>query len=199
MKVYLMRHGLTDWNLSHRMQGRSDIPLNETGFAQARAAAEGMKEVPLDYITASPLIRTQQTAQTVASYFGLPFHKEERLIEMGFGDLEGVVVTENPLCQCIFSDPCAYKPVGNGESYEEMYHRAQLILDEVIRPLEQAHHHDVLLISHGAVIRSVVAVVNQIPLADFWRNPPQKNCSVTVLDCTNGTITLEEEGRIYTK
>lgn len=199
MKVYLMRHGLTDWNLSRRMQGRSDIPLNETGLAQARAAAEGMKELPLDYIAASPLIRTQQTAQTVASYFDLPVHKEERLIEMGFGDLEGVVITEHPLCRCIFDNPCGYKPLGAGETYEDMNRRAQIILDEVIRPLEQQNHHDVLLVSHGAVIRAVVVILTQLKLADFWRNPPQKNCSVTVLDCTDGVITLEEEGRIYAK
>lgn len=197
MKVYLMRHGLTDWNLARRMQGRSDIPLNETGLAQARAAAEGMKGLSLDYIAASPLIRTQQTAQAVASYFDLPVHKECLLIEMGFGDLEGAVITEHPLCQCIFNDPCAYKPLGDGESYEDMQRRAQLILDTVIRPLEQQGYHDVLLVTHGAVCRSVVAVLTQLNLADLWHNPPQKNCSVTVLDCTDGMITLEEEGRIY--
>lgn len=197
MNIYMMRHGLTDWNRSHRMQGRSDIPLNETGLEQARSAAEGMKALPLDYIAASPLCRTQQTAQAVAAYHNLPVRKEERLIEMGFGKLEGTVVTEHPLCQCIFNDPCAYVPLEGGESYEDMLHRAQLVLDEVIRPLEQQNYHDVLLVSHGALIRSVVSLLTELPLADFWRNPPQKNCSSTVLSCTNGVITLVEEGRIY--
>lgn len=199
MNIYLMRHGLTDWNLARRMQGRSDIPLNETGLEQARAVGEGMKDLPLDYIAASPLIRTQQTAQAVAAYHDLPVHQEARLIEMGFGDLEGAVITEHPLCRRIFDDPCGYVPLGNGETYEDMQHRAQLVLDELIRPLEQQGYHDVLLVSHGAVIRAVVAILSGLALADFWRNPPQKNCSVTVLECTHGVISLVEEGRIYEK
>lgn len=197
MNIYMMRHGLTDWNSAHRMQGRSDIPLNETGLAQARAAAEGMRDLPLDYIAASPLTRTQQTAETVAACFGLPVHQEECLIEMGFGDLEGLVVTEHPLCKTIFTDPCGYTPLGDGESYPELLRRARTIVDQLIRPLEAQHHQNVLLVSHGAVIRAVVAALTELPLAELWRNPPQKNCSVTVLDCTDGVVTLVEEGRIY--
>ena len=66
MHIYLMRHGQTDWNIVHRMQGRSDIPLNATGLKQARTAAHGMDKLPIDRILTSPLRRARQTAQAVA-------------------------------------------------------------------------------------------------------------------------------------
>ncbi len=198
MYIYLMRHGQTDWNIVHRMQGRSDIPLNATGLRQARQAAAGMNKLPIDRILTSPLRRTRQTAQAVAAGRGVPVLVEETLIEMGFGDLEGKLLKDNPEYQCIFSDPDRYVPLGDGETYQQLDERCRTLLEEIIPPLEE-NYHDVLMCSHGAFIKGVVRRLLNRPLSQLWIDPPQPNCSCTVLECKNGVITLVEQGRVYAK
>lgn len=62
MRLYIVRHGETDWNRLRRLQGRSDIPLNENGIKLAEVTGEGLAEVPFDLCIAGPLVRTRQTA-----------------------------------------------------------------------------------------------------------------------------------------
>ena len=63
--LYIMRHGRTDWNDMHKLQGRTDIPLNSCGREMAEKAAEEYKDVPLDICFCSPLIRAKETAEIV--------------------------------------------------------------------------------------------------------------------------------------
>lgn len=195
MFIYLMRHGETDWNVCRRMQGRSDIPLNENGLNQARQAGAGMKKIPFDRVLCSPLIRTRQTAQAVIEGRGLEIETDERLIEMGFGALEGMVLREHPECQIIFTHPEQYVPDG-GESYAELDERCKVIMEDILLPLEGNHQH-VLVVSHGATIKGIVCRLKNRPIPQFWQDPPQKNCSCTVVECRDGKLTLVEEGRIY--
>lgn len=196
MFVYLMRHGETEWNVQRRMQGRSDIPLNENGLAQAQAAAEGMKALPIDLILCSPLIRTQETALAVAKGRDVDIVVSSLLMEMGFGDLEGLVLRENPRCQIIFNEPQNYSPTGGGESYDELDERCRRVIEELLLPVEGKFEH-LLVVSHGALIKGILRHLRGDSIADFWKDPPQKNCSCTVLECSNGVLTIIEEGRSY--
>lgn len=195
MLIYFMRHGETDWNVARRMQGRSDIPLNETGLAQAQNAARGMADLPIDRIVASPLIRAQQTARAVAQGRDIPVETEELLIEMGFGELEGLRFQQSPECKLIFNHPDQYVPVPGGESYQDLDRRSRLLLDW-LRQMEGKYRH-VVLVSHGATIKAVVRILLDRPLAQFWCDPPQANCSCTLLECVNGQFTLLEQGKEY--
>ena len=91
MKLYLIRHGETDWNIVKRLQGATDIPLNENGEALARETAEGLKEIPFDMVFTSPLKRAYRTAEIVKGNREIPLIIEERIREICFGDYEGLV------------------------------------------------------------------------------------------------------------
>lgn len=197
MNIYLMRHGETDWNVLHRMQGRSDIPLNENGLSQAKTAALAMRSIPFDCIFSSPLQRAVQTAQTVAAGRNLPIQIEPRITEMGFGKMEGLSLTEHPaLRQAFFGDPEHYVPSEGAETYAQLDARCRSVLEDLLPSLVQTHD-NVLLVSHGALIRGIVQRVLERPLSEFWRNSPMKNCSCTILTLENGAYCLVEEGRIY--
>jgi len=91
----LVRHGQTSWNLDRRIQGSTDIPLNETGIADARAAAEMLRTETFDAIVASPLVRAHRTAQVIAEELGLDEPLiETDLRERNFGVAEGLGVDE---------------------------------------------------------------------------------------------------------
>ena len=94
MKLYLIRHGQTDWNIEQRIQGQQDIPLNDTGRAQARCLTQAMKEKKLDAIYTSPQIRAYATAGAVAGNRPIPVVALPWLMEINYGDWEGKTAKE---------------------------------------------------------------------------------------------------------
>jgi broad specificity phosphatase PhoE len=90
----LLRHGQTDWNIDLRLQGSSDIPLNETGIKQAQLAADYLLDSHWDLVLASPLSRAHDTAKIVASALGLEIVIIPELIERSFGVAEGMSHSE---------------------------------------------------------------------------------------------------------
>ena len=85
-----MRHGKTDWNEIHKLQGRTDIPLNEEGRRMAAAAGKEYQDIHFDICFCSPLIRAKETAQLVLKGRDIPVLYDDRLKEMSFGIYEGI-------------------------------------------------------------------------------------------------------------
>ena len=90
MKIYLMRHGETEWNVARRFQGTTDIPLNENGRRLAGLTARALKDVPFDAAFSSPLARAYETAQIMLGDRQVEILKDPRLIELSFGEYEGI-------------------------------------------------------------------------------------------------------------
>jgi len=87
--LYFIRHGQTNWNLQKKIQGITDIPLNETGIREAQSAAVEISKKKWDRIISSPLSRAQKTAEILNQNIGLPIETDQRLCEFDLGDLEG--------------------------------------------------------------------------------------------------------------
>lgn len=90
MKVYFMRHGETDWNIVKRLQGTTDIPLNENGISLAKISAENMKNagIQFDEIFSSPLNRAVHTAEIINEKYSCTIKTDERIKEFNFGQAE---------------------------------------------------------------------------------------------------------------
>ena len=84
--VYITRHGQTDWNVLHKLQGRTDIPLNEEGRKSARWACIEYRDLHFDICFCSPLARSRETAQILMQGRDVPVVADERLLEMGLGE-----------------------------------------------------------------------------------------------------------------
>ena len=135
--LYIMRHGKTDWNEKHKIQGRTDIPLNDEGRKMAAAAAEEYKDIHFDICFCSPLIRAKETAQIFLSARNIPIIYDDRIMEMCFGTYEGIENSfEIPDCpiNVLFKDPVNYIPVENGESFEQLFARTGEFLEQAVRP-----------------------------------------------------------------
>lgn len=180
--LYIMRHGRTDWNVLKKLQGRTDIPLNEEGRAMAENAREEYKNVHFDICYCSPLVRARETAQIVLRGRNIPIIFDDRLIEMSFGIYEGVEnAYKNPDCPMInfFSAPENYVPGKGGESFAELFARTGNFLHEVVEP-KLAEGKDVLIVGHGAMNSSIICQVKKIPLANFW-DAGIENCKLKKL------------------
>lgn len=98
MKLYIIRHGETDWNKEKRLQGQSDTQLNEYGIELARITGEALKDVHFDYIFSSPLKRAYKTAELIRMDRPVKIITDDRLKEICFGVNEGVsseLITED--------------------------------------------------------------------------------------------------------
>ncbi|HET6394770.1 MAG TPA: bifunctional RNase H/acid phosphatase, partial [Blastococcus sp.] len=92
--THLLRHGQTEHTPERRFSGRNDLPLSRTGRAEAEAAAQRAKDLGVEVVLASPLRRTRETAEIVAGALGLPVALDDDLVELDFGDLEGLTFEE---------------------------------------------------------------------------------------------------------
>jgi uncharacterized phosphatase len=151
--VGILRHGQTDWNIDFRLQGVTDIPLNETGIAQARDAAAVIDAADWDLILTSPLSRARTTATIVAEVNGFAEATvEQLLLERSFGEAEGLGHEE---WRVKYADTNA---VPGGESLSELEARANLLLEKLAT---QHAGKRVLAVSHGALIRKLLRIVSQ--------------------------------------
>jgi broad specificity phosphatase PhoE len=178
--VGLLRHGQTDWNIDFRLQGVTDVALNETGIEQARLAASALNLNDWDFIASSPLSRARDTADIVASRLNIPeVAVLPLLLERSFGEVEGM----------LYEDWKAHYPDGiapGGETEEQLHARTLLLLDEL---LETYRGTRVLAISHGALIRKVVNLLSQGEFPLF--NQRIANASLSIIVHEDSSWRLE--------
>lgn len=149
--VGLLRHGQTDWNIDFRLQGVTDVELNETGIKQAQMAAGALSVDDWDFVASSPLSRAKVTAEIVAEKLQIAqVQVLPLLLERSFGEVEGM----------LYQDWKRLHPDGiapGGETEEQLHARTLQLLDEL---LERYRGSRVLAISHGALIRKVVNILS---------------------------------------
>lgn len=142
--LLLARHGETDWNRELRIQGSSDIALNELGRQQAQFLAQELTDVELDAIYSSDLSRAQATAAAVAATHALEVTLDPRLRERSFGSWEGLT-----------REDIAELPQGarhDGESDEEVRER----MLEAVQAIADGHPGEqVLVVSHGGALNTL--------------------------------------------
>jgi probable phosphoglycerate mutase len=175
---WFLRHGETDWNAQGLSQGNVDVPLNPTGHAQARSAAERLRNRSITAIVSSPLSRARVTAEAVGDALGLPIKIDDGLCEVRFGVQEG-----QPMSGW-FEDWMAGRFTPDGaESFAALRHRAVTAVNFAtsLAPL-------VLVVSHGALFRALrtamaIAPVLRTPNAvPIWCDPPVEEHGVWTLN-----------------
>ena len=181
--LYIMRHGKTDWNERHKIQGRTNIPLNDVGRQMAREAAEEYRDVHFDVCYCSPLVRARETAEILLAGRDVPIVYDDRLVEMCFGIYEGIEnsfsIPDCPINEFFFHPENYNVPVENGESIDELMARTGAFLEEVVEPDLKAGK-DVLIVGHGAMNSAIVCQVKNRPRSEFWADGIQ-NCKLMTL------------------
>jgi probable phosphoglycerate mutase len=200
MLVYIMRHGYTEWNKLGKLQGSSDIELNEEGRELAVLTGKGMADIHFDVCYSSPLKRALETARLVLGDSDTPVIIDERLREMCFGEVEGLEKELQPPCVAtFFEDPGNYVPPSGGESIEELRSRTADFIRSVLEPLSlEKPDANVLISGHGAMNKGgLIAYFREWGKEHFWDGPWQKNCCVCIVDVHGGQHEILEEGKIY--
>lgn len=202
MKLYIMRHGETDWNKEKRLQGQSDIDLNEFGRKLAYKTKEGLKEVPFDLVITSPLKRARETALIVKGDREIPIIEDARIEEMCFGEYEGLYCKGEKFnipdeeFKNFFDAPERYRATRGGENFSEFNERIEHFLDDVFN--NKDYQNDTILVSvHGAVLCAILRIIKKNPMRLFWGSGVHKNCAITIIHVENGIPTIEKENIVY--
>lgn len=187
-KIYLFRHGETDWNVLQKMQGSKDIELNEKGIQQAKQNAEFLKDFGIEHIYSSPLKRAYITGKTLADKIGVNIEIVDDLIEANFGKYEGM-------------EKSKIKEEFGEENYEKFFHsRGNLklsfpdgetkgeirnrIFNAVNNICKTTTYNIIAIASHGFVLREFLRAL------DFEDDSGLKNCEVIEAEFKSGEIKI---------
>ena len=167
MKLYVARHGQTDWNSENRVCGSTNRPLTDLGKEQAKALAENMKDKGIDVIIASPMMRAMQTAGAVSLSTGIPVMMDDRLREHDYGTFEGIDRSKDEYWQQKYQFAAKFP---QGESVLQLAQRVYNLLDDVKKAYPDK---TVLLVCHGGVSRMIKTYFEDMTNDEFFHYSPE--------------------------
>lgn len=204
MKLYLIRHGQTQWNIDGKIQGKTDISLNETGILQAEQLAGAMEDRPISAVFTSPLKRADETANIVAAKTCVPVLTVDELREVDFGLWEGLTWQEIGVKYAVDAAAWDVNPVLNtptgGEPRENCMERSKKAMEYILSHAEG----DIAIVAHGGILvflvdyllrtrkdKNEIIVKNaSITTVEYDKNTGEGNlCSLNETDHLSPTIT----------
>ncbi|MBJ7314161.1 histidine phosphatase family protein [Rugamonas sp. CCM 8940] len=199
-KILLIRHGETAWNAVRRLQGHTDIALNDEGLRQAEALARALADEPVDLVVASDLQRAMQTAQAVAALHTLPLHTDAQLRERCYGGFEGMLYSDierrYPAEYALWQarDIDAVMPSGerDAESFRQFYRRT---LDAIVGWGGRHAGRTLVVVAHGGVLECAYRAAVGMSL-DSPRDFQVKNASINRFTLAGGKLTLDSWGEV---
>ena len=193
-RLYLIRHCQTGSNKQHLFQGRIDTDINEEGARQLDLLAERFRDIPLDAVYSSPLLRARRTAEAVARYRSLPVRQDPRLIEIDVGAWEGrswdrLLLEDPERCRLWLEEPGLFQAEG-GETMEAVYAR----MGEALLDIAAAHPGErVAVVSHGCAIRNALCFARGWPITRLNEVPWCDNTGVSTLEIEGKRIRVIAE------
>lgn len=189
-KVYLVRHGQTEWNKKLTFRGRIDIPLNEIGHREAEAISEALKDKNIEVIYTSPLTRSIETAKPIAKLFHLEIVPIQGLVDISYGDWEGLTFNE---VKKRYSDQ--YKKwekrpdlvrFPNGETLNEVRDRSFRAFKNIVK---ENPGKSILIIPHRVINKVLICSILALSNSHFWEIKQDTGC-INLIEYSNKRFTL---------
>ncbi|MFG6116060.1 histidine phosphatase family protein [Halobacillus sp. MO56] len=199
-KLYITRHGETEWNVQKRMQGWGNSELTENGMENARVLGESLNSTAFDAVYSSPSMRTRKTTELILGDRELPVSYEDKLKEIHVGDWEGQTkefIEENygDAYHCFFNTPHLYEPF-NVESFFELRERVEEFLEQLKRTHSSGN---ILIVTHSVFIKSLLAVVKGLPIEELWEPPYIQDTSLSIVEIDGDAYKVVVEGDVSHK
>lgn len=203
MRLYIVRHGETDWNKKRKIQGQVDIPLNEFGKHLAAETGKGLEQVEFSLCISSPLKRAKETAELILGGKDVPIVTDKRIEEMAFGIWEGKCCSKEGWdlpeeFRKFFDDPEHYQAPEGGEDFYMMRERVASFLTELYQK-EDCQKKNILITTHGAALCGMINCMKGLPVSEYWGMGVHKNCAVTEVEVTDRIPHILSENKVYYK
>ncbi len=184
MKLYITRHGETEWNKISKMQGWQNSDLTQKGIENAIKLSQRLKDIDISTIYTSPLGRALDTAKYIRGNRNIEIITCEELKEIKLGLWEGM---ENERIIDLYKEehynfwhkPHLYKPVGDGETLEELFNRVNRILKHIIK---NTKGENVLIVTHGVTIKVIYSIIKGLKIEDLPSLPIIEGTSLNIVE-----------------
>jgi len=188
-QLIIARHGETDWNVGEVFRGRADVPLNETGLAQAEALGRHLAGLDVEAVYASPLKRAVDTALAVSTHHRLEVDIAPELVDFDYGAWQGLTRQQVREKYPAFLERWLTQPhlaaIPDGERLDDVTRRARGLVDRVV-----AHHPGtVVLVSHRVVNKVLICSLLGLDNSHFW-NVRQDVTGTTTFEYDAGRFVL---------
>lgn len=201
MRIYLVRHGETEWNSLGRLLGESDIPLNSQGKYLADVTGKALADIPFRAVFSSPYTRTLQTADYMIRGRNIPVFTDERIREITWGEWDGLTAGQIAALgkkkefDLFYTDPFRFQGAPGGETIRQVCDRGRSFLDDLISRPDFADS-NVLVVTHGCSVRGILNHLYEDP-GDYWQGGVPPNCAVNVVWAKGGKTGFLEKDKIY--
>ena len=191
-RLYIVRHGETEWNRDGKLQGWKNAPLTDLGIKQAEKLRDRLQKEDIDIAYCSPLGRTCETAEILLDGRDIEMFEDEGLKEINMGEWEGkkaeIVKEKSPAeFKTFWERPDLYKPK-DGESFYEVQER---VLSSLYKIIEKHQGENILLVTHGGASKIIMAHFEERPMSELWGPPKMKEASLSVVDIEDGKADIE--------
>jgi len=186
MKICIIRHGETDWNVIGRLQGREDIPLNENGMTQAKNCGLALESNVWTAVVTSTLSRAKQTAEIIANVLNISqFHDDVDLVECDYGKASGLTADER-----------AVKfPDGKYEGHEGWEPLRDRVCGALTKWAEKFYPNNIIIVSHGGAINAILAELSNREIGSGKTR--LKNACINMFAYKGGHFSIEYYNKSY--
>lgn len=191
-KIYITRHGETQWNTVKRMQGHDNSPLTELGIKQAKWLYERIKDKNIDVVYSSALKRALDTSNIIKGQRKIEVIPVDALKEIYLGSWQGCLASEVEKSypehhKAFWYEPEKYVPI-DGESFDSLMNRVSDFFEQI---LDKHKNEDVLIVAHAIVLKALINYINKGNISSLWDGPHFKPTSLTILDYTDEELKIE--------
>lgn len=191
-KIYITRHGQTEWNVEKRFQGHRDSNLTELGVKQAKWLGESLRDVEFDVILSSPAGRTMSTANYIRGHRKIAIIPDPNFYEINLGSWEGVKASDiKEKCPeelyHFWERPDLFQS-SNGENFKDLVERVGKGIEGVI---EEYQGKAILIVTHAAALKAIITYIEGKELKDLWRGAFMHPTCLNILE-------VDKNGRRFT-
>jgi len=170
--IYLVRHGQTQWNVEHKLQGHQDSPLTELGLRQAEWLSDSIANEQIDVIYSSSSPRARRTAEIIRAARKIDLIESHDLKEINLGIWEGktqaeVKEADPEQFDYFWNDPEKFH-VQSSETYQEVSNRSIDLLQKIV---QENQGKSILIVTHSVVVKLMMAYFEARPLKEIWKPP----------------------------
>lgn len=198
MRFHIVRHGQTHWNVERRIQGQLDSELDELGIEQARQRGKDFVDLPLSAVYSSSSVRTRQTTENILGERTDPVVYMDELREVCWGIWEGHLWSD---IEAAYPDMVEAHTkasdkfnVEGAESSYQTQQRGLAAIESIVKRQEASSQHsdsdEILIVSHGAIMKKILAHYIGVPLTSLYKLPPLPNCAHCIVDISKKQRTV---------
>lgn len=199
VRLYITRHGETKWNTEKRLQGWLNSPLTEKGILQGNLLHKAVKMYKISKIYSSPSERALKTAKAARGDLDIDIEIMDELKEMNMGNWEGKTLTEIKEKEPENFENYWTKPhlfvKNSGEDFNDLLMRTKKAVDRI---LKDNHEGDILIVTHGVTLKSLLSEFSEEDFYTFWTRPVVDQASISMVEIdenNHGTIRLYGDTR----